>query len=272
MIYFKQATASQEFPIGPLIDDTDFVSGATGLTIANTDIKFWFAGATALTSKNSGGATEIATGNYYAVADATDTANLGGGKIIVQVSGALAWWDYFAIIDANTYNALFGGSVLDVNASKIGGTTQTGRDIGASVLLSAGSGTGQLDFTSGVVKANVTQNAGSNITSASGVQEVKVQSIANNAITANSIASDAITAAKVADGAIDAGAIADGAITAAKIATGAIDADALAADAGTEIAAAVLTAAASTPVEANIKKINDVTITGSGTNGDEFQP
>jgi hypothetical protein len=45
----------------------------------------------------------------------------------------------------------------DVNTKLLGGTSQTGRDIGASVLLSAGSGAGQLDFTSGVVKANATQ-------------------------------------------------------------------------------------------------------------------
>ncbi len=52
---------------------------------------------------------------------------------------------------------------------KIAGTTQTARDIGASVLLSSGTGTGQLDFTSGVVKGNATQFAGQTITAAAGV-------------------------------------------------------------------------------------------------------
>ena len=61
---------------------------------------------------------------------------------------------------------------LDI--AKIAGTSQTARDIGASVLLSSGTGTGQLDFTSGVVKSNVTQNAGSAITASSGRQEVNV--------------------------------------------------------------------------------------------------
>ncbi len=56
---------------------------------------------------------------------------------------------------------------LDI--SKIAGTTQTARDIGASVLLASGTGTGQLDFTSGVVKSNATQFAGQTITAASGV-------------------------------------------------------------------------------------------------------
>jgi len=39
----------------------------------------------------------------------------------------------------------------DVNVKLIGGTSQTGRDIGASVLLSSGTGTGQLKLASGYV-------------------------------------------------------------------------------------------------------------------------
>ena len=54
-----------------------------------------------------------------------------------------------------------GNGRLDI--IKIAGTTQTARDIGASVLLSSGTGTGQLDFTSGVVKANATQWLGGTI-------------------------------------------------------------------------------------------------------------
>jgi hypothetical protein len=50
-----------------------------------------------------------------------------------------------------------GTAALNVNATHVGGTLQTGRDIGASVLLSSGTGTGQLDFTSGVVKSNLVQ-------------------------------------------------------------------------------------------------------------------
>lgn len=89
-----------------------------------------------------------------------------------------------------------------VDVSKIAGTSQTARDIGASVLLSSGTGTGQLDFTSGVVKSNVTQNAGSAITSAAGIQEVKVASLATGAITAAAIAADAIGASELAADAI----------------------------------------------------------------------
>lgn len=63
--------------------------------------------------------------------------------------------------------------LADANAVKVGptgsGTAQTARDIGASVLLSAGTGTGQLDFTSGVVKANLAQILGTALTETAGL-------------------------------------------------------------------------------------------------------
>jgi hypothetical protein len=54
------------------------------------------------------------------------------------------------------------------NAKQLGGTNQTGRDIGANVLLSSGSGAGQLDFTSGVVKSNLAQILGTALTETAG--------------------------------------------------------------------------------------------------------
>lgn len=57
---------------------------------------------------------------------------------------------------------------IDVNAVKMSSTSLTGRDIGANVLLSAGTGTGQLDFTSGVVKANLAQILGTALTETAG--------------------------------------------------------------------------------------------------------
>jgi hypothetical protein len=56
-----------------------------------------------------------------------------------------------------------------VDVIKVAGTTQTARDLGASVLISSGSGVGQLDVTSGVVKANTTQLAGQTVTAGAGV-------------------------------------------------------------------------------------------------------
>jgi len=67
-----------------------------------------------------------------------------------------------------------GGLPLSVDASgrvdvlKINGTSQTARDVGASVLLSSGTGTGQLDFASGVVKSNLAQILGTALTETAG--------------------------------------------------------------------------------------------------------
>jgi len=55
-----------------------------------------------------------------------------------------------------------------VNATKIGGTTQTGRDLGTSVLISSGTGTGQLSVASGVIKASLEQILGTALTETSG--------------------------------------------------------------------------------------------------------
>lgn len=47
--------------------------------------------------------------------------------------------------------------VVQADVAKVGGTAQTARDLGASVLISPGTGTGQLSVASGVIAANVTQ-------------------------------------------------------------------------------------------------------------------
>ena len=44
---------------------------------------------------------------------------------------------------------------LPVNVKQINGTSQTARDLGASVLISSGTGTGQLSVTSGVIQSSV---------------------------------------------------------------------------------------------------------------------
>lgn len=56
-VALRQSTASQEVPLGTFVDKTDFNTEEAALTIANTDIKLWKAGATTLADKNSGGAT-----------------------------------------------------------------------------------------------------------------------------------------------------------------------------------------------------------------------
>lgn len=130
MIPLKLSTASQEIPLGYFVDSTDGNTEETGLSIANTDIKLWKAGATSLANKNSGGATHMANGLYYAVLDATDTDTLGPLVIFVHVAGALPIRLECRVMPANVYEALVTGTEwLEAttlrNEVSISGTTIT---------------------------------------------------------------------------------------------------------------------------------------------------
>lgn len=129
-LFLKQSTASQEIPLGHFLDSTDGNTEETALTIANTDIKLWKSGATSLANKNSGGATHMSNGVYYAVLDATDTDTLGPLVIFVHVAGALAVKVECQVLPANVYESLVTGSEwLEVttlrNDVAVSGTTIT---------------------------------------------------------------------------------------------------------------------------------------------------
>ena len=260
-IYLKQSTASQEVALGPFVDDTDGKTAETALTISNTDIKLHKAGATTLADKNSGGATHISNGIYYAVLDATDTDTLGSMVIFVSESGALPVRVECVVLAANIYDALIGGGdVLQVDVTQFGGTNATASGGRPEVNTTHAAGTA---WGSGAITAaSIAADAITAAKIADGA--IDAATFATGAITATAIAADAITDAKVASdvtiasvtgavgsvtGAVGSvtgnvggnvvgsvGSVATGGITAASIATGAIDADALAADAVAEIA------------------------------------
>lgn len=149
VIYLRQSTASQEVLLGPFLDDTDGKTAETGLTVANTDIKVWKRGGTSEVSKNSGGATHIAAGRYYAVLDATDTNTLGELELNVHVSGALPVKLRATVLHANVFDVLFGSAAPSTYA---GGDTS-----GTTTLLSRVGGA--LTITSGRVNADLTHIA-----------------------------------------------------------------------------------------------------------------
>lgn len=131
-IALKYNTASQEVPLGRFVDEGDGSTAESSLTIANTDIKIWKNGATTLANKNSGGATHISGGVYYAVLDATDTDTIGPLVIFIQVAGALPVRLECHVYPAQVYDSLFGaaGDVLQVDVAQFGnsnGTFASGR-------------------------------------------------------------------------------------------------------------------------------------------------
>ena len=231
-IALRQSTASQEVPLGPFLDTADGNSEETGITLSAAEILVWKTGATALVAKNSGNATHMQNGIFYAVFDATDTDTLGPLVLFCKDSAALWVRVECVVLPANVYDSMFSTDLLDVNVAQWLGTAVAA------------------PTTAGVPEVDVTFFDGTAITATAGRPEVNTTHAAgtawgSGAITAASIASDAITAAKIAANAITSSELADGAITAAKFAASAIDATAIASNAITsaKIATGAITAA-----------------------------
>lgn len=132
---------------------------------------------------------------------------------------------------------------IRVNATYLGGTAQTGRDIGASVLLSSGTGTGQVSLSSGRVNADLVYINGAAVSTSTAQLGV-------NAVQAGGTA--------WGSGAITSAAFAAGAITASAIAADAIGASELASDAVTEIVSGVLAGVIETNGSVTLKQAVDI--------------
>jgi hypothetical protein len=131
--FLKQSTASQSRALGPFVDDTDFKTPETGLTIANTDIKLVVNGG-ASANKNSGGGTHRVNGVYGITFDATDTATIGEMQVSVVVAGALPVFDKFFVVEEAVYDALFAASAAGYGTAQTGDSfARLGAPAGASV-------------------------------------------------------------------------------------------------------------------------------------------
>jgi hypothetical protein len=193
--------------VGPFLSITDGVTLQNSLTITNEKISFVVdldnGNAPTLVLDNITGAASGTSNdlNYITNCDAAlmqielAAANvnyLGRARLtITDAAHHMPVWEDFEIVSAQYFDAKYGTGNFSADAKAIGGTTQTGRDLGASVLLAAdqavnctkfggttvtardiglnvllspGTGTGQLDFTSGVVKANLVQILAATIT------------------------------------------------------------------------------------------------------------
>ena len=104
--FLRQSTAGQVIEVGPFLDDTDFKTPKTALTIANTDLKLRKGNGTTHINKNSGGATSIANGYYHATLDATDTNTVGILDVHVNMATALPVFDRYTVLAQAVYDQL----------------------------------------------------------------------------------------------------------------------------------------------------------------------
>jgi hypothetical protein len=155
-----QAGATDQTVVIKIINATDGTP-ETGVVFntSGLDLEYWRHGAnsvvdiTEVTQTVSGAHTDggfVHLGNGYYRLDLPDAA-VAAGATAVEVMGTVPGM------------IVIGGTVQlspPVNVVSFGGTAVTGRDIGASVLLSSGTGTGQVLLSSGVVAANAVQLSG----------------------------------------------------------------------------------------------------------------
>lgn len=138
---------------------------------AQADVTAW--NGTAVSAPATAGIPEVNIKNINNVAASSVTTvnanqgttqpiNFTGTAASALVKGDTLDWNSTAVATPAT------AGIPEVNVKNITNVAQTGRDIGASVLLSAGIGTGQLDFTSGVVKANFVQILATALTETAG--------------------------------------------------------------------------------------------------------
>lgn len=132
--FLRQSTDNQSRVLGPFIDDTDFKTPETALTINDTDVELIVDGA-APVNKNSGGGTHRANGYYSFTFDSTDSATVGELNVSILVSGALLVAKTFRVLEEDIYDALFadGAAAFDENGrvdiGALAGSTAAGDNI-----------------------------------------------------------------------------------------------------------------------------------------------
>lgn len=152
MNFLRQSTASQSRAIGPFLDDTDFKTAETGLTIANTDIKLMVNGG-ASANKNSGGGTHRVNGFYGITFDATDTATVGEIEVSVVVAGALPVFKTFYVLEEAAFDAIFAASAAPATAAGVSAVETDTQDIQSR--LPAALVSGRIDASVGAMANNV---------------------------------------------------------------------------------------------------------------------
>jgi hypothetical protein len=167
--FLKQSTAVNITVL--MIDSSDHITGKTGLTLTIYATKA--AGSPASISPT---VTELDSTNvkglYKLALTTSHTDTLGELQLHITASGADPAdykWQVSTYLpgEAATLQA-----DQAVNVTKVNGTSQTARDLGASVLLSSGTGTGQISLSSGTVTVGTNNDKTGYSLSSAGVQAI----------------------------------------------------------------------------------------------------
>ncbi len=195
-----------------MVDSTDHVTGKTGLsptvTISKNGGSF---------ASPAGAVSEVGNGLYKIAGNATDSNTVG--ELWIHATGTAADPSdcSYTIVAYNPFDAVRLGLTalpnaaaeaagglytrgsgagqinqpangqVDANTVKVSGTNQTARDLGASVLISSGTGTGQLSVSSGVISSNMTQIDGNATNGNNAVLKLKSLDVRSNDVAVSAI-------------------------------------------------------------------------------------
>jgi hypothetical protein len=287
-VIFLRSNTAVIVAVGPFYDKGDGVTIETGLTITNERITLVaetdagsaptlildnITGATAATNNDLNYITNGDNGMMQIELAAADVNRVGRMKLsITDAANHVPVFHEFFVLPAAIYDWLTGAIIpLPSNMTQILGTavstpaTAGILDVNVkNIDNDAASASGTVTFPNATLASTANITAGTittvtNLTNAptAGDFTATMKTSIGTAVAASAVASvtGAVGSVTGAVGSVTAGVtLANDAITAAK----------LAADAGTELAAAVLAAAVTTPIDANVQKINDVTVLGDG--------
>lgn len=187
MQWLKQSTAVSKI-VGPILDST----GAEYASAVIGDLSLSKNGATLTALASAATLTYIANGYYTLALTTGNTDTLGSAEVSCNKSTYQMPPRQFMTLPSTVYDALVtnattaSGGLGDIQ--RLAGTVLTGRDIGASVLLSSGTGTGQLKLASGYVSmtwadiAAPTTSVALTGTTISSTQKVDVETIKTNPV------------------------------------------------------------------------------------------
>ncbi len=224
-MYPRNAASPPRIAIGPVVQISDGAVQTSGCTVRVLE--------EGGSEGDGGGTTAYSTDGVVLYTPTQGETDQSTFILIAKKTGCIP----ASVTVCTTNNATAG----NVNVGSIGGTTQTGRDLGASVLLSSGTGTGQISLSSGAVTAGtVSDKTGYSLTATTGLGN-QTANITGNL--SGSVGSVTGAVGSVAAGGIAAVSFAAGAIDAAAIATDAIGSDEIAAGAVTKIQSGLATAA-----------------------------
>lgn len=146
--FVKQLSAFSD-TVGPFVDDTDFKTAETALTITASEVDIMKNGGVQGTKSDASSLTHRIEGEYSITFNGTDTNTLGKLSMIIRESGALVVRAHWQVIPAVIYDSLFGGSTNAFNAA---GRVDVGEVLGSApnALVS-----GRFDASLGAVAAIV---------------------------------------------------------------------------------------------------------------------